>query len=73
MKKNSTSPTSQKLYKEFLNENSPPYESIKWIMGGKRRTYFASIKEYGSCLKTHNPTAFEIGYHNWKRKVLGRI
>ena len=55
-------------YVEYLNSLSPDYESEEWIIGGKRRAYYAWKKQYGQALREHDPIAFEVGYNDWVKE-----
>lgn len=65
---------SRNAYKEYLNESHcPDYESDEWIIGGKRREYFASKGRYGDALYAYDKVAFNIGFNEWKREKQGKL
>jgi len=53
---------------EYLNDVAPDYESDEWILGGKRREWYAKDGLYGEAMKKYDPIAFEVGYRDWKRE-----
>ena len=58
----------KKEYEEYLNDLQIESESDKYIMGGKLRMSHALAETYGSCLRKHDPIAFEAGFNEWKRQ-----
>lgn len=54
----------RKEYEAFLNEISPDNDSEKWVIGGKNR--YVNRNNYGTMLKRYDPTAFEVGYNEWR-------
>lgn len=53
-------------YVYHLNGLSPSFESEDWIIGGKRRNYYAQRKQYGVALRKYDPIAFQVGYQEWR-------
>lgn len=55
-------------YEEHLNEvgETFDYESDEWIIGGKRRDFYANLNLYGTAVRKYDPIAFEVGFNEFK-------
>lgn len=58
----------RKAYEEYLNELGDSICEEAFIMGGKKRH-----GKYGTAQRKYDPTAFEVGFKEWKREHTGSI
>jgi hypothetical protein len=56
---------SRKKCEDYLNWLGEGKEE-KYIIGGKMRWSLYAKKKYGTCLRRHDPIAFEVYYCYWR-------
>lgn len=52
-------------YEAYLNCIDMP--EVSFWMGGKLRSSYFHRGLYGTCLRKHDPIAFNVGFSEWRR------